>query len=184
MIQLKADCLLFEISTGETVPCSVENLTIECLGDAASWIEPELIRNAAAAVLHYFRIEQGLVQVPLGDFTLALEKVLRGFGFEVRSDDPAPLRGSSESDLQQLACRSGKGCELFFFPLLKEELQRTLQQTPAVVRFNGLRPCVKQLIGARRWSARCQQLSDQIVEFLRSCIAAGAPSQGCCLVVS
>lgn len=184
MIQLNPDCLLFEISNGETIPCSVENLTIECLGDAAAWIEPELIRNAAAAVLHYFRVERGLIQVPLGEFTLALEKVLRGFGFEVHSDDPAPPQSSSEADLQQLACRSGKGCELFFFPLLKEELQRSLQTTPAVVRFNGLRPCVKQLIGARRWSTRCQALSDQIVEFLRSGIAAAGQPQGCCLVVS
>lgn len=182
MIQLNPDCLFFQTANGETIPCSVESLTVECLGEAAQILEPDMIKNAAAAVLHYFKVERGMESVPLGEFTLALEKVLRGLGFEVGYED-VPSTKVGEADLKQLACRSGKGCELFFFPLLKEEVNRNLQGAPGMLQFHGLRPCVKQLVGARRWSVRCQTLSDQIVEFLRSYVHASRSTAPCCLVI-
>ena len=61
---------------------------------------------------------------------------------------------------------------LFFFPRLRAELQRHLQQTPRMVRFRGLRGCVKQLTGARRWSRRCETLEREIVAYLRECLSA------------
>ena len=47
----------------------------------------------------------------------------------------------------------------------------------------GLRGCVKQLTGARRWSARCQSLHDHIIDFLRRCLSADAQQQECALMV-
>ena len=72
----------------------------------------------------------------------------------------------------RLALESGQGRELFFFPRLRAELQRHLQQAPRVVRFRGLRGCVKQLTGARRWSRRCETLEVEIVDYLRQCLGA------------
>ena len=77
-----------------------------------------------------------------------------------------------ESDLFRLACESGEGCELFFFPRLRAELRQQLQQGPRLLRFHGLRDCVKQLAGARRWSPRCQSLEGRIVAYLRECLTA------------
>jgi hypothetical protein len=51
------------------------------------------------------------------------------------------------------------------------------------VRFRGLRGCVKQLAGARRWSHRCERLQDQIVEYLRGCLTAEPEQNECALVV-
>jgi hypothetical protein len=56
--------------------------------------------------------------------------------------------------------------------------------TPEVLRFRGLRICVKQLIGAKRWSRRCQRLNDQIVDYLRTCLSAEKGGQACALIVS
>ena len=88
-----------------------------------------------------------------------------------------------ESDLRQLAYESGKGCELFFFPRLRDEVRLQLQHSPQLLRFRGLRSCVKQLTGARRWSPRCQTLHDQIVEFLRNCFATQPNTPTCALLV-
>ena len=103
----------------------------------------------------------------------ALEKVLRGFAVTAHpSSPPDSHRRSRECDLCRLASESGPGSELFFFPRLRVELQRHLQQAPRVLRFYGLRGCVKQLAGAQRWSRRCETMEGEIVDYLRQCLSA------------
>ena len=58
-----------------------------------------------------------------------------------------------------------------------------LRQSPRVVRFRGLRGCVKHLAGARRWSPRCENLQDQIVGYLRECLSNESRETECRLVV-
>ena len=117
----------------------------------------------------------------------ALETVLRGRGFNVSSDEIVPPRrerqGTVEADLLMLARESGESRELFFFPRLRGELRAQLRRTPRLVRFRGLRGCVKQLAGARRWSLRCERLEEQIVEYLRGCLGAEPEQAHCALVV-
>ena len=182
MIQLYSDSLLFEMPGGESIPCSAETVTIQLIADAANLLDPELVRNAARAVLHYFKIEQGRSFVSVGEFSEALAEVLRGFGLDVK-DATATERNVTQSDLRRLACESGKGFELAFFPLLRHELREQLGQRPHLVRFNGLRSCVKQLAGARRWTDRCQRLNDQIVEYLRHCLTTEHRAKECALLV-
>jgi hypothetical protein len=111
--------------------------------------------------------------VSAGEFAGALEKVLLGFAVSARSGVAAkPAPPIREADLRQLACESGKGFELIFFPLLRQEVRRHMRLGPKVLRFRGLRSCVKQLAGARRWSRRCQSLEEQIVHYLRHCLSA------------
>jgi len=52
-----------------------------------------------------------------------------------------------------------------------------------VLRFRGLRGCVKQLTGAQRWSQRCDVLQEQIVAYLRECLSADRDQAKCALVV-
>ena len=184
MIQLHSDCLVFKSETGQAIPCSAELVTIELIGEAARLLDPDLLRNAAAAVLHYFKEELGRSTVSMSEFSQALEHILRTFGLMV--DFPDITRKTpriSDLDLRKLAFESGKGFELFFFPRLRDELRKSLQESPGVVRFQGLRSCVKQLIGAHRWSPRCEKLSDQIVAFLRLCWSSEVATAGCSLVV-
>jgi hypothetical protein len=184
MIQLHPDCLLFKTPGGEAIPCSAELISVNLLGEAADLLDPDLVENAARAVLHYFKVEQGKTFVSMREFSLALAKVLRGFGMSVNlAEAAAPPRRISESDLRQLACESGKGFELAFFPRLRDELRQQLNQSPQVLRFKGLRSCVKQLAGARRWTGRCQRLSDQIVEYLRHCLSNDPGTRSCSLMV-
>ncbi len=186
MIALMSDCLLFRLASGESVPFSAEMISVELVGDVAGKFDPEVLHHATASVFHYFKHELGRETVTVGEFAGALEKVLRGLGFNVSSDEPEPRRerrGIVEADLLMLARESGESRELFFFPRLRGELRAQLRRTPRLVRFRGLRGCVKQLAGARRWSLRCERLEEQIVEYLRGCLGAEPEQAHCALVV-
>lgn len=189
MILLQPDCLVFRTSDGENIPCSAQQVVIELIGDSAAYLDEEVIHNAAQAVLHYFKSELGQTLVSVGEFAQALERVLRGFGFDVRSPDQGkepthekPDGQVASADLRHLALESGKAFELVFFPRLREELRSQLDRHPALVRLHGLRGCVKQLVGTRRWTSRCQHLNDQIVAFVRECLR-GELRGGSCPVV-
>ena len=101
MIKLRSDCLVFETAAGEHIPCAAESVSVELLGNAAAVIDPEIVRNAAAAVLHYFRVEQGRESVSVGEFMVALKTALSAIGLQVGEDsaaaitqaDAPPLRG-------------------------------------------------------------------------------------------
>jgi len=82
-----------------------------------------------------------------------------------------------------LTRESGDACELVFFPRLRHELRTLLQTSPRLVRFRGLRGCVKHLAGARRWSPRCENLQDQIVGYLRECLSTESRETECRLLV-
>jgi hypothetical protein len=52
-----------------------------------------------------------------------------------------------------------------------------------VVRFHGLRGCVKQLAGVRRWTPRCRTLEERIVEYMRQCLGAEAGRKELALII-
>jgi len=181
MIALRTDCLIFQLTNGESIPCSSEMIAVEIVGGADSQLEPEMLRHAAASVFHYFKVELQRESVTVGEFSLALEKVLHHLGYTIHAGGPDSE--IHDTDLARLLREAGDGLELFFFPRLRDELRVQLRQSPRVVRFRGLRRCVKQIAGARRWSHRCEQLQDQIVSFLRQCMDSETEKPGCALVV-
>lgn len=184
MIELAHDHLMFELENGESIPCSAALVSVELMGECAPLVNREFVQHAASAVLHYFKMELGQNSVTVGEFSMALERVLRGFGLDFKTSKSAPaIAGLVGGDLRRLASDSGEGFELVFFPRLREELRSQLQQSPQMLRFHGLRGCVKRLTGSRRWCARCQRLQDQIVEFLRNCLRSDSLGSNCALVV-
>src|SRR5215472_11736738 len=136
MIALASDCLVFRLATGENIPFSAEMISVELIGETAELFDPDFVSHAAGAVFHYFKHDLGRQMVTVGEFTEALERVLRGFGLPVppveEEPESAPL--TIEADLQQLARESGEGCELIFFPRLRAELRDRLRKEPRIVR--------------------------------------------------
>jgi hypothetical protein len=182
MIALRSDCLLFQLANGESVPCSAEMICIEVHGNANGLLDPEMLRHAAASVFYYFKVELARETVTVGEFAGALEKVLRGFGLTIRAGTAGQAAlDMIETDLRLIARESSGSFELLFFPRLRDELRNQLQRSPRVLKFRGLRGCVKQLAGARRWSGRCEKVQEQIVEYLRGCLS--AEENQCALVV-
>ena len=181
MIALSADCLLFEMTSGESLPLSADMISVELVGGAATHYDEEFVSHAANAVFYYFKHELGRRTVSLGEFAEALEKVLHGFKLPSQGDSCAAMKVGC-FDLSQLA-EFGEGCELFFFPRLRDELKVQLRDGPEMLKFSGLRRCVKRLAGAERWCPRCQMLHEQIVEFLRNCLSVEPGCANCTLVV-
>jgi hypothetical protein len=185
MILLRHDCLVFKTLNGESIPCSAEQVTLEIIGDAIALLDEQTIKQASAAVLHYFKAELGKSSVTIAEFSSALEHALRSLGLNVQSADPKPPAPPRviRSDLSHLAGESDQGFELMFFSRLRTTLQEGLNQSPDIVHFLGLRPCVKQLLGVRRWTESCQSLNDQIVDYLRNCFDSEHRSSPCALLV-
>jgi len=185
MIQLHPDYLMFELPNGDSVPCSAETVTFELIGEAADTLDPDIIKNAAAAVLHYFQEDLKRQSVSVGEFSEALEEVLRGFGLNVQSaEGPAAALPVAEADLDALARRFGESGDLFFFSQLREEVRRRLQTAPgARLDLHGLRPCVKHLLGASRWSRRCEGMSDRIVDYVRDCLTHETEAGDCAVII-
>jgi hypothetical protein len=173
MIALHNDCLVFQLYNGESVPCSPDMIAVEIVGEASGLLEPETLRHAAASVFHYFKTELARETVTIGEFSLALEKALLHLGYTIHAHTvTGDADGVCNADLGRLARETESSLELLFFPRLRDELRIRLQASPRMVRFRGLRGCVKQLAGARRWSNRCERLQDQIVAYLRGCLTA------------
>jgi hypothetical protein len=173
MIQLHTDCLVFETSDGESIPCSAQDVTVELLGDAALELEPHMVTEAAEAVLFHFKVDLGRASVTVGEFTMALEVILRGFGYKIvaadgdeKSDD-----GAAETNLHDLAHQAGEGLEMVFFCTLRDQIHADLHGKPELLRVKGLREAVKKLTGTKKWSPRCQKLNDQIVDYLRHIVS-------------
>jgi hypothetical protein len=164
MIALHSDCLLFRLNNGESVPCSPDMIAVEIVGEANTLLDSETLRHAAASVFHYFKTDLARQVVTIGEFSLALEKALHHLGYSIHTQSaPGDETDISDADLALLASETCDSLELFFFPRLRDELRVRLRSSPRMVRFRGLRGCVKQLAGARRWTSRCEQLQDQIV---------------------
>src|SRR5260221_4957175 len=99
MILLRPDCLVFETPTGESIPCSAADVTVELLGETVDSRDRELIQDAAAAVLHYFRQVLGRTSVSLAEFSPALEQALANLGIKAQLAISGPFAaGASPTD--------------------------------------------------------------------------------------
>lgn len=187
MIRLHPDCLIIKMASGEQFPCPAEVVTVELIGEAASWMSEEVVKNVAAAVLHFFREEQGRDVVSVAEFSEVLEDVLQGFGYSVgklcKSGLKGPSREVRNTDINDIISQTEGELELAIYQRLRVEMKRMLENAPAELHFSGLRGGVKRILHAQRWSRKCQTLNDQIVAFLRECLDAHAPTN-CSLVVT
>lgn len=184
MIQLRSDCLEFETGNGETIPCSVHTVTVELMGASAKWLDPDIISNAAAAVLHYFKHDLQRPHVTVREFASVLETVLSSMGLDVQpAEVPSGDFRVIESDLRLLAPEGDEGLELLFFDKLRNEILHQMKSEPSVLRFRQTRQTVKTLTRAKRWCPRCQRLRDAIVEFLRETWDRYSDNPSCVLVV-
>lgn len=181
MILLAHDCLFFELPNGERIPLRTDMIAVEITSASTDGLDAEMVSHATAAVFHYFKHDLERLTVTVSEFSAALEKVLRRLASVWAGPHGAPAQ-EWWSDLDRLAAEA-QGVELAFYPRLRAELRGGLAGAPAILRFRGLRECVKQLAGTRRWTRRCGAMRDQLVEYLRHCLAAEAGQRNCSLVV-
>jgi len=184
MILMADKFLFFKLPSGEAVPFSAEMISVELADGAGQPFEQDFVEHAAASVFHYFKNDLGRKTVSVAEFASAFETVLNDLGLKLDCGQiEAVQEEPTHKDLQLLACHAGAACELAFFPCLRTAVRAQIQLTPRLVRFHGVRGCVKRLLGAERWSPRCDNLRDQIVEFLRRTLHKEVAGDSCALLV-
>jgi hypothetical protein len=184
MILLASNFLFFQLPSGESVPFSPDMISVELAGDVELEWERDFLEHAAASVFHYFKNDLQRKTVSVAEFAAAFESVLNGLGLKLDGGRVAVARDdAANKDLRLLAQHAGEACELAFFPRLRVAVKSQCQLTPRMVRFHGLRGCVKRLLGAERWSPRCDTLRDQIIEFLRRTLSKESAGESCALLV-
>lgn len=185
MILLADNYLFFKLPSGESVPFTAEMISVELSDGSTEPFDQDFLEHTAASIFHYFKFDLGRKTVSVAEFAAKFESVLNGFGLKLNAgrlavDEP---EDSANRDLQMLAFHAGGAGELAFFPRLRSAAHAQFQLTPKLVRFHGLRGAVKNLLGAERWSPRCDRLRDQIVEFLRRTLSKESAGSSCALVV-
>jgi len=78
MIALAANCLLFKMATGESVPFSAEMISVELLGETEKVFDPEFVSHAANAVFYYFKHELNRKSVTVGELPSRSKRCSRG----------------------------------------------------------------------------------------------------------
>ena len=184
MIQLSSNCLLFQTPSGESVPFLAEMISVELADGAGGVFDQDFVEHAAVSVFYYFKNHLGRKTVSMAEFAAAFESVLHGLGLKLDAGQVAvKSMGEAVKDLRLLAQEAGAGCELIFFPRLRASVREQAHNSPQMIRFHGLRHCVKRLLGAKRWSPRCEQFRDHIIEFLRRSVRVETAGDPCALMV-
>jgi hypothetical protein len=190
VIQRPSNYLAFETEDG-VIPCAVDDLAVELVGDGIVGLSTELLREASLGLLKYFREDLGREQVTVAEFAQALASVLQGFGFELKleaaaegTEGEAEPQRVAEIALDELVNDGEVALAGGFFPRIRSELHRRLEDAPTLVRLTGLRSCVKRLSKSPRWNGRCQRLNDQIVTYLRLCFAERPPGADCTIMMT
>ena len=184
MIALRRDCLLIASKDGPYIPCSMEHLTIEFVGPSSQMLDPELLRHASAAVIHYFKVELGCEIVSTGQFTEALSKVLHGLGVFLETQPQGEPSKVRVLDLRTLATGGSQLGELEFCWRLRLILREFLTEKPERIEFRGLRGCVKILADRQHWCQTCDRVETWIIDLVRGWYAREPAAVGIPLVMS
>lgn len=183
MIALHPDCLLVAQTDGGYLPCSAEQLTLEVTSGSAGLLDSEILKHAAAAVLHYFREELGRNTITVAEFSAMLARVLNGLGINAEISSVEEIGEVRIADLRPLARVVEVGGELEFCLRLRTLLREQLAAGPLRLEFHGLRSCVKQLAGRKHWCPTCDRFEAWIIELIRGWFERDAASRATALVV-
>lgn len=181
MTRLQPDYPAFDWGDPAAGLLPAEQVALQLAGPMAGRYAEE-IRAAAAAVVYFFRHDLGRTTVSVADFAATLRQALAGLGLSLELPTQQGELGLA-TDLAGLLAQAPESRELVLFARLRQHLGQQLRTQPASIRYCGLRGCVRRVLGARRWTRRCQRLADQIVSFLRACLQADGRGSPCILVV-
>lgn len=186
MIQLNTDVLWVKFGDGRLAPFDEQRLALsiqevaERVGHSDWWLAESI-----AAAVHVFAVKSrsdGVI--PSSEIAEVVTMVLSTLGYQGISEAYAGGADHVAIHLHELAGRMNAAYELEFFQRLDRALGAAANRRLLVIEVDGLRTCVMQLRGARRWSASCRRLAEDIVEHVRGRIACMRPPQAACLKVA
>src|ERR1017187_49563 len=183
MIRLQQDIVWVKFEDGHMAPFDEQRLalSIQDVAERAGHSDWWLAECVAAEVHAYAgkcRSDGGMPTRELVEIVVA---VLTTLGFEKISQAYAGREHCAAIHLNDLAARVGAAFELEFFRQLDRELAAASDHRLSMIEVDGLRACVMQLRGARRWNSGCRKLAEEIVDYVRERVGRGRPTQAECL---
>ncbi len=183
MIQAQSDIAWVRFDDGHLAPFDERRLALSIqntaarLGDADWWLAESI-----AAAVHAYAVKcRSDAIIPSKEIADIVVTVLSMLGFKELSQAYAKKKRRAEIRLGDLAGHVGTAFELEFFRQLDHALHAAADQRLSVLEVVGLRTCVMQLRGARRWTEGCRRSAEEIVEYVRERVARVRPAQAVCL---
>ncbi len=178
MIRAHDDIAWVRFNDGHLAPFDEHRLALsiqsiaEQVGQADWWLAESI-----AAAVHVYAVKcrrNGVI--PSSEIEEIVVSVLSMLGLEELSEAYANQQRRASIHLGDLATRGGPAFELEFFRQLDHALGAAADRRLSVLEVDGLRACVMQLRGARRWTAGCRKFAEEIVEHVRERVARLRPS--------
>ena len=173
MIRMHTDILWVRADDGRLVPFDEHRLATsiqkaaESVGQSDWWLAESI-----AAAVHAFAIKsRNDHTIPSKEVLEIVSTVLTTLGYDWISEVYAGTTNRVAIHLNELAWRTSAGFELEFYQQLDHALGAASNGRLVAIRVDGLRACVMQLRGARRWTADCRRLAEDIVEHVRGRVA-------------
>ncbi|MEI6082874.1 MAG: hypothetical protein WCS70_01085 [Verrucomicrobiota bacterium] len=167
MIQLREEIAWVRDSQDRLTPFDVARLAASIHGAVAvAGAAEHLLAESVASAIHLYTRDvcqrQTIAAVEIAELVNA---VLTMLGLEEIARAYEQRRQWTEIRLDQLSATAD--FELGFYRRLNSELNAVVDDELELVQLRGLRACVMQLQGARRWGESCRALADDIVGFVR-----------------
>jgi hypothetical protein len=179
MIQLRDNIAWVKFADGRLVPFDEHRLALsihkvaEHTGDSDWW----LAESIAAAVHVYAVKSRSDGVIPSSEIAEIVATVLSTLGYQRVSEAYSGRTDHVAIHLNELAGRRSTAFELEFFQRLDRALGAAANRQFLVIKVDGLRACVMQLRGARRWTAGCRRFAEDIVDYVRERVARVRPPQ-------
>lgn len=133
-----------------------------------NWIHAE---SFARALLEHFISNVQENMMSLDTFEEIIRFVLKKLNLEGLADSFEYIPAQSIIDLGQLTAGNSVPMEIDFYHRLRKQVEEALALHPQALHIRNIRPCVKNLRGAKRWRKKCHRQHDELVDFLRQAIA-------------
>lgn len=168
MIALREQLPLLRLGREEVVHYE-ESWLKEIIKDAAersgcgdSWFADDI----AKGIVLYLKERFPANSIGIEELFEKIARTLRAVGFDHVAGHLEPFAPPARLSLSRLAEAAGPGFELRFFQLLGERIEVLRSQGTRQVHCSELRDAVSQLCSTRRWSRKCQDLQDEILDYV------------------
>jgi hypothetical protein len=151
---------------GRQEPVSIKDLLEGLIVDKdLAKLQPWVLEQIIESIFYYFKNDLKRESVSHTDFISLIRNLQKSF-YQHTNQNQRQL------DLFDVAKTCGSAFELEFFSRIREFLtakasaESPYHQPP--IELTGLRKCCKFLAGRQRWSKRCAEVRDEIVNFIRT----------------
>jgi len=179
MIRMCDDVAWVKLADGRLAPFDEHRLAVSIhqVAESNGMTDWWLAESIAAAVHMYTVHSRSDGIIESSEIVEIVAEVLATLGYKKVSEAYGLGMDRIAIDLHELTGRTDAALELEFFQRLDHALGAAASPQFLVMEVNGLRACVMQLRGVRRWSPGCRRLAEEIVEHVRERVVRVRPPQ-------